>query len=431
MSDRIRVLDAFENPESNWKEKAEENINRFRKGIAKIKVVDQNGNPVSNAKISVSQLKHEFRFGANCFLLDELETPEKNEIYKKKFAQIFNMATLPFYWCDLEPTEGKTRYTIGSPKIYRRPTIDLCLQYCEENGIEPREHALAYDHFFPEWLAERSVDEIKEALELHMKEIADLYKDKIRTIEVTNEMFWPKWVTPLYKESDYVEWCFKTARKYFPDNQLVVNECTRSAWGRTEYFDYLLENFKKGAPMDAIGLQCHIFFEQEKIDVLYNPEQLVKELDMYAQFNKPLQLTEITIPAYSYNEEDEEIQAKIIEYLYTIWFSHPNLEQIIYWNLVDGYAAFVEQGDMTGGENQYYGGLLRFDMSEKPSYKVLDNLINKKWHTEEDIQTNEDGIASFDGFYGDYEVKVSTESGEIVESINFSSKGLHDYTIII
>ena len=58
------------------------------------------------------------------------------------------MATLPFYWNDLEPEKGKQRYEKDSPKIYRRPTIDLCIEYCEQNGIEPREHALAYDAFF-------------------------------------------------------------------------------------------------------------------------------------------------------------------------------------------------------------------------------------------------------------------------------------------
>ena len=65
-------------------------------------------------------------------------------------------------------------------------------------------------------------------------------------------------------------------------------------------------------------------------------------------------MTEVTIPAYSNSEEDEALQAEIIEKLYSIWFSHSNMEQIIYWNLVDGYAAFAPQGDMTAGENYYY-----------------------------------------------------------------------------
>ena len=50
------------------------------------------------------------------------------------------MATLPFYWKDTEPEMGKTRYEKDSLKIYRRPSIDLYIEFCEENKIEPREH---------------------------------------------------------------------------------------------------------------------------------------------------------------------------------------------------------------------------------------------------------------------------------------------------
>lgn len=74
-------------------------------------------------------------------------------------------------------------------------------------------------------------------------------------------------------------------------------------------------------------------------------------MDTYAKFGKPLQITEITIPAYSNDPADEEIQSQIIKNLYSIWFSHPAMEAIIYWNLPDGYAHRAVPGDMTqGGE---------------------------------------------------------------------------------
>ena len=75
--------------------------------------------------------------------------------------------------------------------------------------------------------------------------------------------------------------------------------------------------------------------------------------------------------------EKEEEQADIIEKLYSLWFSHEKMEKIIYWNLVDGYAAFTEAGNMEQGENYYRGGLLRFDMSEKPAFKRLKKLIKE------------------------------------------------------
>ena len=413
MTDRRKVLEQFEKQKDFMKDRVQSGIESYRKGNAGITVKDRDGNPVSNVKIRVTQKNHEFKFGANLFMLDELETDEKNRIYKQRFADVFNMATLPFYWDATEPERGKTRYEKDSEKLYRRPPIDLCLEFCEQNNIEPREHALAYEHFFPDWLKEATVFEAKAQVQKRFSQIAERYRDRIPTIEVTNEMEWDEGKTVLYNQPDYIEWCFKTAETYFPANQLVVNEWTGLPWGdrcRTsdKYYSYIEANLLKGARIDAIGMQFHMFYSKEEeyrqTRPYYDPGKLYAHMDLYSNFAKPLQVTEVTIPAYSNDPEDEAIQAELIEYLYSVWFSHPNMEQIIYWNLVDGYAAFAKQGDMTQGENYYYGGLLRFDMTPKPAYYTIKNLIEKKWHTEETIITDESGTAGFRGFYGMYEL---------------------------
>ncbi len=445
--ERRKVLELFEAQKDMWESRAQDGIENYRKGFANITVKDKDGNPVK-AKIKASQKSHEFRFGANIFMLDELETDEKNNLYKKYFKETFNMATLPFYWKDVEPTKGNTRYEKDSPKVYRRPAIDLCMEFCEENGIEPREHALAYEQFFPNWLSDKPVKEVKELLEKRYKEIADRYKDKIHTIEVTNEMDWEDGKTAFYDDPDFLLWCYKMAEKYFPDNQLVVNDATHLAWiDRTRYQDkyyaYIENTLLKGGRIDAIGMQYHMFFRREKeydeTRKTYSPKELYAHMDMYSEFNKPLQITEITIPAYSNDKDDEKIQAELLEMLYTIWFSHPAVEQIIYWNLIDGYA-FVDdpnpekikksQGDMTLGENYYYGGLLRFDMSKKPAFETLQNLINKVWHTETETVTD-NGKASFKGFYGRYDLEIEVNGKVITKEINLSGKADNNFEITL
>lgn len=425
MENREKVLELFEKHKDYIEKRSGECIENHRKGNAVVKFCDKNGAPLKNAKIHLNQIKHKFKYGANLFMLDELETEEKNNLYKKYMSEFCNIATLPFYWDITEPEKGKTRYDKDSVKIYRRPPIDLCMEFCEENGIEPREHALAYDAFFPKWLYDASVDEVKSALENRYREIAERYAHRIPTIEVTNEMEWANGKTAFYNEPDYIEWCFKTADKYFPNNQLVINEYTSLCWedkGRftDKYYSYIDATILKGAKVDAIGMQYHQFFNREdeynRTRVTYDPIQLYKHMDLYANFGKPLQITEITIPAYSWEAEDEEIQAKIIEYLYTIWFGHPNVEQIIYWNMVDGYAHLwssdpekikQSQGDMTIGENYYHGGLLRFDLSPKPAYYTIRNLFEKVWHTEENLITDEKGEITFKGFFGEYAIEVN------------------------
>ncbi len=378
-------------------------------------------------KVHVKLKNHKFRFGCNMFMLDEIpDDKQKNELYKEKLAALFNMATVPFYWDATEPEEGKTRYGKNSEKIYRRPPTDLCVEFCEKHGIEPREHALCYDHFFPKWLKGMSDDEVKAHLDKRMQEISSRYADKIHTIEVTNEMFWwADWVTDFYLAPDFMEWCYKEAAKYFPNNELCINEWgaiweTRSCAYDAYYM--MIENLlMKGCRIDAIGAQYHIFQRAEKYfdntRKYYNLTHLFKTLDNYARFKKPIEITEVTIPAFTAEESDENSQADVLEKLYSLWFSHENVSQIVYWNLADGYAAFTTPGNMGEGENYYRGGLLRFDMSEKPAYKRLFHLIKEVWTTNELLEVGVNGEVNFRGFYGEYEV----EAGGKKYKVNFDT----------
>ena len=449
MNNRRKVLDLFEEQKDIVDQKISEGIEKYRKGDGDIKIVDQNGAVISGATIRLKQKSHEFRFGANLFMLDELETEEKNKKYKKYFSDVVNMATLPFYWDSLEPERGNPRYDKNSKKVYRRPATDLCIEFCEKHGIEPREHALAYESFFPKWLYGASVDEIKRELERRYAEISERYAEKIPTIEVTNEMDWLKGKTDFYSEPNYVEWCFQLAEQYFPENTLAINECTGLAWGdrcRTtdKYYAYTEAAMLKGARIDAIGMQYHLFNRKENeykaTRATLDPLNLYKHMDLYSNLKKPLQITEVTVPAYSWEPEDEEIQAEIIEKLYSVWFSHPNVEQIVYWNLVDGYAHFwdpdpakiaASQGDMSIGENYYYGGLLRFDLSPKPAYLKIKELLFERWHTEAEISTDENGHAKFRGFYGNYDVEISVGNQTYIKNISLKKIGNNQFEITV
>ncbi len=440
MSDRRKILELFENQE--MQQKIQANIEQYRKGDMELVLTDENGAPIPGAKIYFTQQSHEFRFGANVFMLDELETEQKNHEYKKKFADLFNMATVPFYWKDTEPEKGLTRYEKDSPKVYRRPPVDLCLEFCKDYGIEPREHALAYDRFFPLWLKGADTETVKRELEAHFAEIAARYADKIDTIEVTNEMFWTvNHITEFYYEPDFVEWCFKTARKYFPGNKLVINEAHSFTFEETldessKYIQQIKNALEIGTPIDAIGTQAHFFYkreqEYEKTRKMLDPVNMYHDLDRLAAFGKPLQITEVTFPSYTWEEENEDIQAEMLEKLYSLWFSHPAMEQIIYWNLVDGYAHVwapnreairQSQGNMTIGENIYRGGLLRFDMTPKPAYHKLKELLTKTWHTEKSLLTDQDGKVRFRGFYGDYRVLIEADNKVTEKTISLSAKG--------
>ncbi len=452
MENREKVLEHIRNPETQ--DFLNANIEKYRKGSRALTVTDASGKAIPNVRVSLIHKKHECKFGANLFMLDELETPEKNELYKTYFADVFTMATLPLYWDSTEPEKGHLRYEKGSTPLYRRPPIDLCMEFCEKHGIEPREHALAYDHFFPKWIWNADTETVKEELERRYREISTRYRDRIHTIEVTNEMNWEEGRTAFYSDPEFIKWCFDKAAKYFPHNQLVVNDAVNESWldrGRStdKYYAYIENTLLKGGRIDAIGMQFHAWTSSDMIEseyartnkMLYNPMAIYERLNLYASFGKPLQITEITLSAAGSEPENEQIQAELLEGLYSTWFAHPNVEQIIYWNLVDGYA-YVDsddpeiigksQGDMTLGENRFYGGLLRFDMTPKPAYETLKNLIQKKWHTEVEEKTDLCGQIKFYGFWGEYDVEIITPDGKhVYKQLHYSSKENEAITIVI
>lgn len=410
-------------------------IENNRKGNAEIIFISDKPLP-ENITVEVEQINHEFRFGANIFLLDEFESEEKNIIYREKFAELFNLATVPFYWDGVEPEQGKPRYAKDSPKVYRRPAPDLCVEYCKEKGIEPKCHCLNYDSWIPNWLVNEPTPVIKRFLEKRFREIAERYADDIPSFEVTNETLQTA-KSKFILEDDFVEWSFRMADRYFPNNRLIINDY-KIWWpytynARTAYYMQIEQLLQKGnIHLDSIGLQFHSFFpmEEEGKDEgnrRYNPEILFKVMDLYARLGKAEQITEMTIPSYTDKAEDEEVQAQLLANLYPIFFSHPAMEALIYWNLVDGYAyttnGLAGAGDMTKGENVYRGGLLRFDMSEKPAFTMLKNLINKEWHTSTVVKA-ENGRAKFRGFYGNYKLTVHANGKTVPVDFNFSKNTL-------
>lgn len=428
MSRADSALRYFMDNRNYTEDRIKDGIARYRKGDGKIRLLDKNGMPIAGAKVHLSLLSHAFRHGANIFMLEELETPEKNQLYREKFAQVFNLATIPFYWSDLEPEQGHPRFEVDSPRIYRRPAPDLCLAYCAERGIEPKCHCLNYDQFLPSWLAGASVETHKAALTKRFAELAERYADVIPSWEVTNETFDPHFDKPqssaFYHENDFVEWSFATAERYFSKNHLIINDYALFGdfyrGNRSAYYMQIERLLAQGAHVDAIGMQYHSFFPREReadmAKIRYNPVHLYQVLDTYAQLDKKIQITEMTLSAYNDAEEDEQVQAELLRWVYSVFFSHGAMEAIIYWNLVDGYAAWAPQGDMTSGENKYYGGLLRFDMSEKPAFRVLFDLFHREWHTDLTVETDKDGYAHFNGFFGTYALAIDAkgEKKEVV-----------------
>ena len=382
-------------------------IEKHRKGNAMIEVVGKDGEPLANAAIEVVQQKHEFLFGCNLFVLDQLDTPELNAKYEKAFVNLFNFATLPFYWRDLEPEEGKARFTEDSPRIWRRPPPDRLVKWCKAHGITPKGHALMYakNMFMPDWTASDNPETFQRQAAKHMAGIAERYEGDVPIWDAVNEEI-PRRIH--FKEwhavpDDYLAWCFQEAGRLFPkDVKLLINDGQREAHYCTHHYAALVKQLlERGVRVEGIGIQFHVSRDSVLGGKLYMPAHLQ---DVYTQLGRlglPLYITEITIP--SVGENGAELQAAIVANYYRLWFSTPAMAGVTWWNLGDGTAY--------ENENKALGGLLDKDMNPKPAYQALDRLINHEWRTNLKLTTDASGKASFRGFHGKYSLRL-TVGGE-------------------
>lgn len=416
---------------SELRSQIDRNIEKNRKGGATIEVVDRDGNPVKNVLINIQQKTHSFLFGCNAFVLGQLESPEENEQYEKLFTRIFNFATVPIYWGATEPQQGKLRYKEGGADIWRRPPVNRFIPFAKKYDLTLKAHPLLWHEHNPAWLPQ-DADSLKLLYQKRFRELSARYTNDIPIWEVTNESSGCPKSYPLFSEDRaYVEWAFNEAASLFGNkNLLMINDYTKFneiPSSENVYYQQIQRLLDKGVRVQGIGFQFHIWFEPDLMKKYlagerYLPEKMLEVYDEFAKFNLPLYITEITVPTPD-GDDGEIIQAEVVKNLYRLWFSVPSMAGITYWNLGDIMAY--------DKENSAVSGLVDKDMNPKPSYLVLDELINKEWNTHLNMKTNDEGEISFRGFYGKYTITVSKDDTQQSFDLELSQSKLNEYRLVV
>ncbi|MBQ7178320.1 MAG: endo-1,4-beta-xylanase [Victivallales bacterium] len=405
-----------------------------RKGFAKLRLFCE-GKPVEGAQINYRQISHQFRFGANLFMLDQFGNDEENAKYRERFASLFNFATVPFYWSDLEPEQGKPRFRKDAPPIYRRPPPDLCVEFCKEHNIGMKGHCLLWQTSMPKW-ASNDRRELEVQIEKRFREIGERYSRDIRVWDVVNEngSYQDGWRYMLLNQDmpeNHYELAFKLAEKYFPNCELLHND---SFWPQRQCYSMpllLTENLlNKGCKVDGIGTFLHQSWNgktnfdammQGAHAISMNAMRILRALDALGRLGLPVNVSEITINGYL----GDDYQEQVLERLYRLYFSHPATNGIFYWNLVDD-TAYV---GVTCDENNAKGGLLRRDFSPKPAWKTLERLIKQEWTCSGTLKYHTGEANKFHGFYGKYELEIKTEFGTFRREINLSKSSENRFEI--
>ena len=385
---------------------AQARIEKYRTAEAPLRILGPNGKPVdTGASVKIEQTRHRFLFGCNIFKLGRCGSPELDQAYADCFADLLNFGTLPFYWWGYEREQGKPDYA----------RTEEILAWCREHNVTPKGHPLAWNWVEPGWLP----DDPAKAMNLQIERIGgcvERFREDIRIWDVVNEATdygrdGPRQKAPKLTQAidemsvaSYLRRAFTAARRADPGATLIINDY------RTDpaYADLVIEHLMGpgGKPMyDVIGIQSH------QHGGAWPSLRIWETCERFAVFGVPLHFTETTFLSgkegwelrqneggWDSTPEGEQRQKENAARFYTILFSHPAVEAITWWDFTDLHSW---QGAPAG--------LLRQDMSPKPVYEALRDLIKGAWWTRTSATVGDDGRVGFRGFLGDYRVTVHAD----------------------
>lgn len=384
---------------------------KHRKVNKRIRITDKNNLPLANRQIGVHQKDHEFLFGCGAFdfIPYVMEGGEKWQQITDSWLEIFNYATLPFYWGGYEPEEGKPN----------RDKLMKTAQYLKSKGVRVKGHPLCWHTACADWLMKYDNDTIlKKQLARIDREVSG-FKGVIDMWDVINEVVimpifdkYDNAVTRICKEKGRVgliKEVFERAHESNPEAVLLLNDFNTSI-----NYEILIDGcLNAGVPISAIGIQSH------QHQGYWGQEKLLEVLERFSQFGLPIHFTENTLisgeimPAHIVDlndwqvdewpttREGEERQAVQIGEMYRILFSHPLVQAITTWDFKDG--AWLKAPS----------GYLREDNSRKPSYEMLKDLVKREWWTDTTEMTDSDGWATVEAFKGRYVITAGDTEAEV------------------
>ncbi len=378
---------------------AKERIRKYRQKLVTFHIRQSHGQPIQHARVRLHQTRHAFLFGCNLFRWGRIRDPKREELYRQRFAALLNYATLPFYWRSYEPQPGKPQYAY----------TEAVAAWCQKHGITCKGHPLVWDHpaGSPTWLPE-DLQQVQTLSIRRVRSIVSHFANQIQIWDVVNEPTdLGRFHTTMNRFARslgavrYTKIHLQTARQANPKALLLVNDY-RTDQAYLQILQKLKDENGKFL-FDVIGIQSHMHGGPWPV------RRVWKVCQRFAQLQVPLHFTETTIVSgprigrkwQSTTPEGEEKQAEATVRFYTILFSHPAVEAITWWD-------FSDDGAWQGAP----AGWLRRDMSPKPVYERMIELIKKKWWTCAEGVTDSNGQWTVSAFLGEYSLVIETESGQ-------------------
>ena len=371
-----------------------DSIQKYRTGVIVVKTTP-------DTKVVLEQLQHEFWFGSTLpnRIFNGNASDENVKKFKETFPKNFNVAVTEnaLKWGQMESRKGEVNFSL----------VDNMLTWADENNIPVRGHNIYWgtERFVQDWLKELNDDQLERELAKRGRMIGARYKGRFAEYDFNNEMLLGDYyqerlgqqITP--KMADWVKEADPGAKLFLNDFGILTGQRLH------RFVEHVKDMQNRSVAIDGIGVQGHAHGED------FNRDSLQNALDVLAQFDLPVRITELYIPGGRSKfrkdrtlkpiPEEEKQFAESMEDYYRICFAHPAVDAVILW------------GHWEGAMWMPASALYRDDWSLTPSGEVYRSLVLDEWWTSFEGKSDENGFCVIPAFFGTHELKVNGKSREV------------------
>lgn len=206
--------------------------------------------------------------------------------------------------------ETKMDAVYKGPDEFNWKMADRFVQFARENNQALRWHTLVWHNQSPEWIFQDkdgnkvSKEVLEERLKKYIFAVGERYGNDVCSVDVVNECIsdkkftlrdgadMSKWFDILGPE--YVDKAFFWAKEAFPKSSLVINDYNLEMieGKRQGMYELVKGMLSRGVPVDTVGLQMHINYQNPPI------REIEETIELFGSLGLNVIVTEMEVSAY-------------------------------------------------------------------------------------------------------------------------------------